>query len=259
MFEKTRSWAKLCVNIDDNRVRAIAKNLLQQKVFFGRSRLADVRATHIRNQGENGMVFTLHIQGDKKRVHLNSLGKHNVMNALAAAAMSHMAGLNIETIARGLSKFKPYDKRLQIERIGGLRVINDCYNANPSSMDAALKTVKEMNKGNRTVAVLGDMLELGESSEVAHRRLGESVACYGFDVLLVLGDFSRKVTEGALDASMTIKQVRQMSSREEAVETLVEMVRRGELGEGDWLLVKGSRGMRMETIIAGLKSKMGQE
>lgn len=256
LFEHARSWARLCVNIDDKRVRKLAKDCLQKKVFFGRNRKADIRATHIRSQGEKGMAFTLHIRQQKKRLHIHSLGEHNVMNALAAAAMAHMAGVDINTIAVGLNKFRPYDKRLQIERIGGLRVVNDCYNANPASMKAALSTVQAMNQENKAVAVLGDMLELGDSSLIAHRRLGETVACSGFDMLLVLGEFSRKVAEGALDASMTMKQVRQMNAREEAVETLVNMVHLGELKEGDWVLVKGSRGMKMETIIEGLKNKL---
>jgi UDP-N-acetylmuramoyl-tripeptide--D-alanyl-D-alanine ligase len=259
LYASARAWAKLCINIDDKRVRKLAKKYSQKKVFFGRNRQADIRATHIRNQGENGMIFTLHILHQKKRVHIHSLGEHNVMNSLAAAAMAHMAGVDIETIALGLDKFRPYDKRMQIERIGGLRVVNDCYNANPSSMNAALNTVQAMNQENKTVAVLGDMFELGDSSLIAHRRLGETVACTGFDMLLVLGEFSRKVAEGALDASMTMKQVRQMSSREEAVETLVNMVHLGELKKGDWILVKGSRGMRMETIIEGLKKKLEDE
>jgi len=256
LFEHARSWAKFCVNIDDKRVRKLAKDCPQKKVCFGRHRSADIRATHIRNEGEKGMVFTLHIRQQKRRIHIHSLGEHNVMNSLAAAAMASMAGVDINTIALGLNKFKPYDKRLQVERIGCLRVVNDCYNANPASMDAALRTVQAMNESNKTVAVLGDMFELGDTSLLAHRRLGETVACTGFDTLLVVGEFSRKVVEGALDASMTMKQVRQMASKEEIVATLVGMVRKGELGEGDWVLVKGSRGMRMETIIKGLRSRL---
>lgn len=256
LFERGKSWARLCVNIDDKRVKKLAKRCSQKKIFFGRNRNADVRATHVRNEGEQGMAFALHINGNRKRIHIRSLGEHNVANALAAAAICYMAGADVDTIARGLEKFEPYDKRLKIERIAGLRVVNDCYNANPSSMLAALKTVEAMNQGNKAVAVLGDMLELGDASVKAHRQLGESVAIAGFSSLLALGEFSRKVVEGALDARMTIKQARQMSSREEAVDTLVKMVHLGELTEGDWILVKGSRGMRMETIIESLKNKL---
>jgi UDP-N-acetylmuramoyl-tripeptide--D-alanyl-D-alanine ligase len=256
LFEYGKSWARLCVNIDDKRVKKLAGQCSQKKIFFGRNRKADVRATHVWNEGERGMAFTLHIHEHKRRVRIHCLGEHNVTNALAAAAMAHMAGADIETIVQGLEKFEPYDKRLQIERIGGLRVVNDCYNANPSSMLAALNTVQAMNQGNKAVAVLGDMLELGDSSLKAHRRLGETVACTGFSNVLALGEFAWKVVEGALDASMTMKQARQMASREEVVETLVKMVHLGELSEGDWILVKGSRGMRMETIIESLKKQL---
>jgi UDP-N-acetylmuramoyl-tripeptide--D-alanyl-D-alanine ligase len=256
LFGYGKSWSRLCVNMDDKRVKKLADQYSRKKIFFGRNRKADVRATHVRNMGERGMAFTLHMHAEKRRVHMPCPGEHNVTNALAAAAMAYMAGADIETIAKGLGKFAPYDKRLQIERIGGLRIVNDCYNANPSSMQAALNTVQAMNQGNKAVAVLGDMLELGDSSLKAHRRLGETVACTGFSSLLALGEFAWKVVEGALDASMTMKQARQMASREEAVEALVKMVHLGELSEGDWILVKGSRGMRMEAIITGLRNKL---
>ncbi|MBC8318627.1 MAG: UDP-N-acetylmuramoyl-tripeptide--D-alanyl-D-alanine ligase [Desulfobulbaceae bacterium] len=259
LFERGKSWARFCVNIDDKRVKKLAAERSQKQISFGKNRNADVRATHVRNEGEFGMAFTLHINHKKERIHIRSLGEHNVTNALAAAAMSYAAGADFDTIVKGLEKFEPYDKRLKIEKIAGLRVVNDCYNANPSSMCAALKTVQAMNKGNKAVAVLGDMLELGDSSVKAHRQLGETVAITGFNSLFVVGEFSRKVVEGALDARMTINQARQVNSNDEVIDALVEMVHLGELNEGDWILVKGSRGMRMETVIEGLKKQLEME
>ena len=116
-------------------------------------------------------------------------------------------------------------------------------------MLAALDAVQAMKKNKKSMAILGDMLELGDESCKAHRRLGETVACKKFDYMFAYGEFSRKVVEGALDASMTMKQARQMETKEEIVEAIVKLVALGELSEGDLLLVKGSRGMRMETII----------
>lgn len=256
LFDSGKSWARFCVNADDRRVRALARRHSQEQITFGRKAKARVRATHIRNLGEEGMRFTLHVDNEKARIQISSLGEHSVANALAAAAMAYAAGVSLEQIVRGLSRFTPFDKRLQIEKIGGLKIINDCYNANPSSMQAALETVKGMKRHHRTVAVLGDMLELGEASSKAHRRLGETVACQGFDYLLAYGEFSRKVVEGALDARMTMKQARQVETKEAAVDWLVNLVSMGELSAGDLVLVKGSRGMRMETVIEELKKRM---
>ena len=256
LFKGGKSWAKFCVNIDDKRVRALARNCSQEQITFGRSRNAYVRATHVRNLGEEGMLFTLHVGSEKVRITIRSLGEHNIGNALAAAAMAHAAGVKAEQIAQGLKSFTPYDKRLQMETIGGLKIINDCYNANPASMLAALETVRAMKKNKKSVAILGDMLELGETSESAHRRLGETAACKAFDYLFAYGQFARKVVEGALDARMTMKQAKQMENKEDIVEAIVKLIALGELGSGDLVLVKGSRGMRMETIIEQFRNRL---
>jgi len=106
------------------------------------------------------------------------------------------------------------------------------------------------------LAVLGDMLELGDASCKAHRQLGETVACKGFNYLMSYGEFSRKVVEGALDASMTMKQARRVETKDDAVETILSLKSLGALSEGDYVLIKGSRGMRMETIIEQLRKKL---
>ena len=256
LFRGVKAWSKICVNVDDKRVRELARRCSQQQIPFGRGRKAFVRATHVKNVGEAGMVFTLHIGKEKTRIQIKSLGEHSITNALAAAAMAHATGVKMEQIVKGLTSFTSFDKRLQVEEVGGFKIINDCYNANPASMLAAFDTVLAMKKNQKTVAILGDMLELGEKSIKAHRRLGETVACKQFDYLMAYGEFSRKVVEGALDASMTMKQARQMGSKDEIVEAILKLHALGELGKGDFLLVKGSRGMRMETIIEELRKRL---
>ncbi len=256
LFKGGKSWAKFCVNIDDKRVRAMARRCNQQKITFGRGRNAYVRATHVRNLGEEGMLFTLKIGKEKMRIQIPSLGDHSVSNALAAAALSHAVGVEMEQIAKGLTGFQAIDKRMNIEEIGGLKIVNDCYNSNPASMLAAFETVIGMKKEHKCMAVLGDMLELGDASCKAHRRLGETVACKGFNYLLSYGEFSRKVVEGALDASMTMKQARRVETKDDAVETILNLKSLGALNKGDYVLIKGSRGMRMETIIEQLRKKL---
>ncbi len=256
LFQCGKSWATFCVNIDDKRVRTMARRCNQKQITFGRARKAFVRATHVRNMGEEGMVFTLNIGKEKIRIQIPSLGEHSVNNALAAAAMSHAIGVKMEQIAAGLTQVQAIDKRMQVEEIGGLKIVNDCYNSNPASMLAAFDTVKGMKKEHKCMAVLGDMLELGDASCKAHRRLGETAACKGFDYLMSYGEFSRKVVEGALDAGMTMRQVRKVEIKDEVVETILSLKSLGALNDGDYVLIKGSRGMRMETIIEQLRKRL---
>lgn len=254
LFAGIKSSGKIVVNLDDQEIRKLARKSRNEQITFGFSRQAQVRATHVANNGEMGMRFTLHIGQEKIRVSLGAIGAHNVMNALAASALAFGAGLTVAEIARGLESFKPYDKRLQVETLPcGLKLINDTYNANPSSMFAALKALQGLRqKKKRSVAILGDMLELGNKSIEAHHFIGESAARLGFDFLLVVGSFAGVVVTAAQKAGMDRNRAISFAGKDELVEFLTLLVADGELLSGDWLLLKGSRGMRMETIIAPL-------
>ncbi|MEN8257779.1 MAG: UDP-N-acetylmuramoyl-tripeptide--D-alanyl-D-alanine ligase [Thermodesulfobacteriota bacterium] len=257
LFEGCNSWSKLCVNYDDKMVRSLSRQMHQEQIPYGRHPKAMVRATHVKNMGEKGMAFTLHIGAERLRLQVGVMGEHNVSNALAAAAIAHAAGLEMSQIVEGLENFRAFDKRLQIVDIGGLKVINDCYNANPASMMAAFDTVQAIRGEHKTIAILGDMLELGDESEKAHRRLGEMVACKGFDHLLVYGEYSKIVAQGATDASMALRQVHQLPDKEAILQTIFECMEEQSFGKGDYFLVKGSRGMCMEKIVEGLQRELG--
>lgn len=254
LFDGLAPTSTMVINLDDPLVRAMAKRYRQRQITFGLNRRAQVRATYIRLDGEAGIAFTLKIGREQIRVRLHCVGRHNVTNALAAAALAHAVGLSLEEISRGLAEFAPYDKRLQIERLGsGLRVVNDTYNANPASMLAALETVQELRREHRSVAVLGDMLELGGESVAAHRQIGENVARLGFSHLLAVGGGAGEMVAAARAAGMAEVLCRLYNDKNEIIAQLKALLKSGDLTAGDWLLVKGSRGMRMETIIAGLK------
>lgn len=257
LFAGCNSWSKLCVNYDDKMVRSLARKMYQDQIPYGRHPKAMVRATHVKNMGEKGMAFTLHIGTERVRLQIAVMGEHNVSNALAAAAIAYASGLEIGQIVEGLEKFKAFDKRLEIVNIGGLKIVNDCYNANPASMMAAFDAVQAMRGEHKTIAILGDMLELGDVSEKAHRRLGEMVACKGFDHLLVYGEYSKIVAQGAMDASMALRQVHQLPNKEAILQTIFECMEEQSFGKGDYFLVKGSRGMCMEKIVEGLQRELG--
>lgn len=253
LFAELHDWATMVVNNDDARVMALAAPYPHKKVSFGVDPQAAVRATHIRSMGEEGIAFTLHVLGEKRRISLRCPGVHNVGNSLAAAAIAHAVGLEIDQIVAGLEGYIPFASRLQVRTAtGGLKVINDTYNANPGSMRAALTTLVDLAGEHKKVAVLGDMLELGEQSAQAHWALGEEAVRLGCDVLLAVGEFARKTVEGARSGGMEVQQAKAFASKTELVAHLRKLEVLGDLVAGDWILVKGSRGMRMESIVEDL-------
>jgi len=260
LFSGMRKESIAVVNYDDRHVRRLSVNSASVIGFAvtrnGRRFDPEIRATRVVNLGEQGMRFTLHIKSWKKRITVPSPGEHNVSNCAAAAAICHGAGIDPESVVEGLMSYKSCEKRMQFMTLpGGINVVNDCYNANPSSMEAALRTVAGFDQKCSKTAVLGDMLELGEESDNAHEQLGQQVAMLGFDQLLVTGGFAKYVAHGAaLDTGSRLK-VRTFADKPEIVDWLYHAIIQGEIAADDWLLVKGSRGMQMEKIVEGLQQR----
>jgi len=250
LFAGLKPGGRVAVNLDEAIVASLAAALRQEKINFGFHPDAFVRASDIKSLGERGMEFTLHIGNETRRAAIKALGKHNVANSLAAAAMAHGLGSSIDEIAAGLAAFEPYDKRARVEELpSGVRVLNDSYNANPASMLAALKTIMDLKKDHRAVAVLGDMLELGHKSDAAHSSLGREVKELGIDYLAAFGSQAQNMVAGAKNAGMDPATAMGFSSKKDLASWLQELIRDGRILPGDWFLVKGSRGMRMEEII----------
>jgi len=254
LFAGLESGATMVVNLDDPLVREMAERYPQTRITFGLNRQALVRATRIGAGSAKGISFTLHLGLEQTRVRLRCVGRHNVSNALAAAALAHGVGVGLDGIRLGLEEFTPYDKRLQIDELpGGLRLVNDTYNANPASMLAALETVQGLRRHHRAVVVLGDMLELGGESRAAHRFIGAAVARLNFDYLLAFGTYAGELVEAAREAGLSAERCLVFASKAKIVDFLKDLQDSDRLGSGDWLLVKGSRGVRMETVIADMK------
>jgi len=180
---------------------------------------------------------------------LNYLGRHNVTNALGAAAVALGAGVSLAAVRRGLAQAKPFAMRMQRENWRGIVIVNDSYNANPGSMEAALETLALIGGRGKKIAVLGDMFELGNQSGKEHRKLGRVAAQAKIHQLYLLGEQARQVRNGALRAGMKSDQVIIGADHGEVARRLRQQLRRG-----DWLLVKGSRGMKMEKVLQELKS-----
>ncbi len=250
LFAGLKLEGKVVVNLDDQIVSSLADILSQEKITFGSSPDAFVRATNMKSLGKAGMFFHLHIGDESRQITINAIGHHNVSNSLAAAAMAYALGISIDEIITGLSTFKPYDKRSNIEELeSGILVLNDCYNANPASMKAALSTLKDLKKNRRAVAVLGDMLELGPGSDAAHKTLGKKVCELGIDYLAAYGSQAENILTGAVNSGMDQERVRSFDTKENIAGWLLQLMQKKIISAGDWILIKGSRGMRMEEVL----------
>lgn len=235
------------INADDRHVRKIPVANSVRRLLYGLSADADVRAEAVETTVQ-GQQFMLCLPDGEWPVQLNIVGRHNVSNALAAAAAAHVIGLDGEVIARGLQAFTACSGRMErIDLACNVLLIEDSYNANPLSCGAALETLAEMADGGQRIAVLADMLELGVDARRWHHDVGLLVAGK-VDRLILLGDLVQDIAAGAIEAGMAEDAVSCVVSHDEAIELLRDLVR-----PGARILVKGSRGMRMETVSSALK------
>jgi UDP-N-acetylmuramoyl-tripeptide--D-alanyl-D-alanine ligase len=229
------------VNADDPRIDRISQGVKCRKITYGiTTGGTDITAKDIEPDGFSGITFRMIARGKDFSVRINGIGMHNVMNALCASGIAVSFGCVKEEIVEGLLNFHPSYMRLELlSSPAGFRVINDTYNANPDSMRSAVDELMRLKGQGRAIAVLGDMLELGESSEGEHVGLGEYLSASGVDFAIACGGFGRALLRGA-DAKT---ECRYASSHEEAARMIKEIAR-----PGDLVLVKGSRGMRMEEV-----------
>lgn len=239
---------KAVLNIDDPFLKDLAARNSGRLVAYGLSPNASVTASGIEESGA-GIGFRLITPAGAADVTLPVIGVHNVYNALAAAAAAWAVGLSISEIKEGLEMFRPVKMRMETMEIGGARVINDAYNANPASMAAALTALVSVKEA-RKIAVLGDMLELGQSAEKAHFDVGRLAGAEGLALLVLVGSHARNTARGAAEAGMEEDRIIVASGAEEAAAVLAEKMR-----HGDNILVKGSRSMKMERIIEILRSR----
>lgn len=234
------------LNADDVYYDYLAARARCRVMSFGFSPKADVRAVDAKPDGRDGTIFQLLLPGKVRHtiVHIRVQGEHNVTNALAAATVGTVLGLPGAVIAEGLARFRPAEMRSQIFVAHGVKVINDCYNANPASMKAAIQLLAQTGVGRKKVAVLGDMLELGPAAAQMHEEVGAFVAHQGVDQLLACGGLSRSLAEGARRAGMDRARILEVPDAVSAAAAVKGLVK-----QGDVVLVKGSRGMKLEQVV----------
>lgn len=236
------------LNGDDDYAERLA-GLSHAAVFrYGISESCAIRATDIEIDAAGVPTFTLVAPQGEARITLSVLGRHNVYNALAAAAVGLRLALSIDDVKAGLESATTTSMRMEsIETAGGVTIINDAYNASPSSMRAAVEALALMSPTGKRVAVLGDMAELGSLTELAHFQIGEQVARAGVDYLVTVGERAQRIAEGALAEGLPGDAVAQTDSPSEALGVLA-----GRLCAGDVVLVKASRVMGLEAVVEGI-------
>ena len=227
---------------DDKFFNYLKKKAKGRIVSFGIDSQADVSAKNIRFHADSSS-FDIETKSFKLSIDLPLPGKHNIYDALAAAAAAFAANIKPAQIKKGLENFKLSSKRLNIIHFKGFKIIDDTYNANPDSMAASLSVLE--NHPSRRIAVLGDMLELGAIARKSHENIGKLAANLNIEALIAVGNLSKYAAKSAKTSGL--KNIYSVRSNKEALKILKRMIK-----PGDTLLIKGSRGMRMENIVAGL-------
>ena len=243
------------VNLDDEAVRIAAERWNGRRITFSMSPDADVTVKDIERNGVKGVRFNLVIGGNTQKVEMKIAGIHHVCNAMAAAAAAWAAGIGQRTILEGLAAFQPVSGRMEMIKLqNGAYLLDDSYNANPVSVREALLTLKDLKNHHGGYVFLGDMLELGAAAEEMHRKIGILIATIGVNALFLQGDFSAVTAAGAVDGGLSKQNIFFLSDSTEGIGYLKKHFKKG-----DWVLVKGSRRMKMEKIVAQICEAFGGE
>ena len=232
------------LNADDAYFEHLSRRASCRLVSFGESPHADVRALSSGIDAKGCCHFEVVTPSGSFDVHIPVPGEHNIKDALAAIAVGEELGISHESIREALAGFKAPEKRSNvIPSRQGYVVIDDTYNASPASVASAVKTLSMM-EGDRKIAVLGDMLELGDHSIEAHLQIGRTARECGIDMLMAVGELARLIARGAIDAGMPISAVMEFEDSAQAAKEI-----KSKLRERDVVLVKGSRAMKMERVV----------
>ena len=249
MLEAMPKEALFIFNQDDPRTASLAARWTGLKRSFGLQPGSDV---FLREESASGLTrrIRMSVLGKDVVADLGLPGRHNLYNALAATALAHSLGASEEAIAEGLTRFQGMSGRFSVQTRERFTLINDTYNANPRSMQCALDTLDELSGESGRVLVLGDMLELGGESEQAHFDLGGRAARLRPAALYLTGSYAAKVKEGALREGYDERKIEIFEDPARLAGEILERIQGGE-----WILIKGSRGMAMERVVRALEEK----
>ncbi len=235
------------LNYDDPIVRRMAELTSARVFFYGLDAQADLWADQVEGLGLDGIRFRLHYGGETLHLQVPMIGRHSVHTALRAAAVGLVEGLTWQDIVEGLNFGHTQLRLVAVRAINGALMLDDTYNASPQSTIAALNMLEELE--GRKVAVLGDMLELGQYERQGHEMVGVRAAEVA-DEIITIGERARIIAQAVREAGFPADHITELTNSEEAVVLLGES-----LHEGDVALIKGSRGMNMDIIVADLEER----
>ena len=233
------------LNADDEYVSQFGRGFKGKVVKYGTSAIADVRAENVRSEGTEGVQFDVVTPGGREHARLPLVGEHNVLNALAAIVVGLARGLKLAESVAALASLAPADKRGQVLQVGNITVVNDCYNSNPKALQAMVDSLASM-KAKRRIVVAGEMLELGPAAEQMHSAAGRHMAEKKIDVLIGVRGLAKAMVDGAGQGL----QAEFVATPEEAGEWLARETR-----DGDVVLLKASRGVKLEKALDTWKAK----
>jgi UDP-N-acetylmuramoyl-tripeptide--D-alanyl-D-alanine ligase len=235
------------LNTDDEYVSQFGRDFAGKVISYGTRETADVRVENIESRGAGGSEFDVVTRNSRLRAVLPLMGQHNILNALAAVSVGLAHGLNLNEAVAALATLAPADKRGQVLQLGTITVVNDCYNSNPKALRAMVEALATM-KAKRHIVVAGEMLELGPASEQMHRAAGREIASRSIDFLLGVRGLARAMVDGAKQAGVRAEF---LETPEQAGEWLARETR-----EGDVVLLKASRGVKLEKALEIWKARM---
>ncbi len=245
LVESLNSLGLAILNGDDERVARMASRTGAKTITIGLNSHNEFQATEVQFDGER-----LHFKVEQQTYSLPAHGKHLITSALAAIAIARELSLTAGQIQEGFDTFELLAGRGRVEQIGPWAVIDETYNANPGSMQAACETILELLRTGKKILIAGEMADLGDSAPAEHLRLGTQVARSGVDRFIIHGPHSLQAADGALNAGMLRNHLAPCSEFDDVIDTLDQW-----LEPGDIILVKGSRSMQMERVIDWLKTK----
>lgn len=240
-------WVVL--NMDDPQIRSRSYRYKINKLTYGTSPEYDVHPDEVRMNGAGRAHLLYH--GDD--ITMPVLGLHHVSNCLAAISVAKLMDVPFALVKSSIESFVPAGNRMTTEEYQGVTIINDAYNSNPVSAKGALDTIASMQVAGRKIVVFGDMLELGDKAEEYHAELGRKIAVSQVDLLVLLGAFSAVVRDAATRAGLDAAKISIANDHSTAVELLTNYLK-----PGDLLLLKASRGIRLELVEQGLKATLGR-
>lgn len=247
ILEGLKPGGLVVLNGDDAFLKEQSGKLGFRTVYYGLDETLDYAATDYQSLGEAGTTFNISLEGVSYKVKVPVPGIHNVYNSLAAIAVGREMGMPMETIINGIAEYSPGNMRQNIITYRGIKIINDAYNASPQSMQAAISVLEELSAKTRGIAVLGDMLEMGAMAKELHYSVGNFIKDRNIKYLITVGKDSKNITEAVVQSGNSNITLQHFDTNAEVLEYIIKILK-----SGDYILIKGSRGMKMEQIAEGI-------